>query len=531
MFDLLITSGRILDGTGTPAFAADIGITGDTITDLGDLSRAESRATFDLSPARTHTPAHPHALLTTPGFIDAHSHSDAFLFVEPTAPSKITQGITTEICGNCGASAAPITDIDQLPSDWADKIFPGTWSSMAGYRALLAEVRTAVNVVTMVGHNTLRRNVIGRRNRTATDDEQQRMVRLLEESVEAGARGFTTGLIYAPGMYAATEELAALAGVVGRRGGVYGSHMRNEGAHLLEAIAETIDIGLHAGARVEVSHLKTAGKNNWGKIDEALALIRGARDRGEPVAADRYPYTSGSTDLDVVLPAWAHEGGRDAVFERLADPAERDRMRQELLDGRDRDDWAGVVIGSTKHPDNTRFRGMDLLQVTDALGLDHPAETVLHFAETDRLGTTAFFAGMSEENMRRILAEPYVMLGSDASLRAPTGPLGEDYPHPRAYGSFTRFLRMAFDGDTVTPAEAVRKMTSLPAEQFGLSDRGRVAKGAKADLVIFDPETVRDEATYADPHRFSSGIRAVIVNGVLTFSDGNFTGDRAGRCL
>jgi len=307
--------------------------------------------------------------------------------------------------------------------------------------------------------------------------------------------------------------------------------MRSEGARLLESISETMDFGLEAGARVEVSHLKTAGKSNWGKIDEALALIRDARDQGEPVAADRYPYTSGSTDLDVVLPDWAHEGGSDAVFERLANPAARDRLQQELVDSRERDDWAGVVIGSTKHPDNAGFRGMDLLQVTDALGLNHPAEAVLHFAETDCLGTTAFFAGMSEENMQRILAEPYVMLGSDASLRAPTGPLSVDYPHPRAYGSFTRFLRMALDGNTVTPAEAVRKMTSLPAEQFGLSDRGRVAKGAKADLVIFDPETVRDEATYANPHRFSTGIRAVIVNGVVTLSDGDSTGNRAGRCL
>lgn len=531
MFDLKLCNATILDGTGAAPFTADIGITADTIADVGELADAASRESLDLAGTNDGADSAPApGLMVAPGFVDAHTHSDAFLLIEPSAPSKIFQGVTTEVCGNCGTSAAPISDRSQLPSDWSDKIYPGTWCSVADYRERFAEAEPAVNAVLLVGHNTLRRNVMGYANRAATPDEMERMRQLMEQSMQAGARGLTTGLIYAPGMYAPREELVALATVAGRHGGIYGSHMRSEGARLIEALEETIAIGEAAGARIQVSHLKTAGRANWGRIDGALDVIRRARDRGRPVMADRYPYIAGATELDVVMPDWFAEGGRAAGLLRLADPDTRRRLRRELSASRPAEEWRAVTIGSTSHPDNSRFRGKTLFEVAEALG-GAPVDAILHLCETDKLTTGAFFGGMSESNMFRILAESYVMLGSDASLRAPTGPLSHDYPHPRAYGSLPRFLRWSLDRRTVPLPEAIRKMTSLPAAQFGLDDRGVVAVGKKADLVVFDPSRIRDLATYGNPHQFSEGIVHLMVNGALTIRDTRLTSHRAGRIL
>ncbi|MBT3296327.1 MAG: D-aminoacylase [Verrucomicrobia bacterium] len=535
MFDLIIRHSRVIDGTGAESFTADVGIVGDMITAVGDLSGAESHDTIDLgaSPPALHSPQSDGGtsdLILCPGFIDAHTHSDTYLLIEPSAPSKVYQGITTEVCGNCGASGAPISDISQLPSDWADKRYPGAWSSVAEFRDLFDHVRPAVNAVLLIGHNTLRRNVVGYDNRPATPNEMDRMLGLMEESMAAGGRGLTTGLVYAPGMYASRAEIVALAKVAGRHDGIYGSHMRSEGAQLIEAIDETIEIGEAAGSRIQVSHLKAAGQDNWHKMDAALERIRTARERGVPVLSDRYPYTAGATDLDVVFPAWFAEGGRAVILARLKDSEARARLRDELLASRPTEAWGGVTVGSTSHPDNRRFRGMNLLAVGEALGCD-PVDAILHLCESDELMTGAFFAGMSEANMFRVLAEPYVMLGSDASLRSPTGPLSHDYPHPRAYGSFPRFLRWALDGRTVALPEAVRKMTSLPAGQFGLHDRGVIAERKKADLVVFDAARVRDRADYGDPHQLSEGITHLVVNGVVTIRDGKLTGTRGGRLV
>ena len=524
MFDLLVTGALVIDGSGSDPFPADIGVTGDTVTALGDLAAASARRRIDL--------AGPDAdqCIAAPGFIDVHSHSDTYLLIEPSAPSKLFQGITTEVVGNCGASAAPITSTDQLPSDWADKDYPHAWQTVADYRRLLEEAKPAPNVYLLIGHNTLRRNVIGYDNRPASEDELSRMSGMLEQALDEGGRGFSTGLIYPPGMYAPGEELVRLCAVAARHGGIYTSHMRSESSRLLEAIAETISIGEQTGARVEVSHLKAAGKNNWQLLDEALQLIRDARAHGAPVAADRYPYTSSYTDLDSRLPDWAQEGGRAVVLGRVRDPEQRTRIRTELIETKSLDYWGTVVVGSTAHHDNTRFMGMPLVQVAEALGLI-PVDAFLHLLDTDELKTGAFFFGMSDDNLRRVLAEPYVMLGSDASLRATSGPLSKDYPHPRAYGSFPRFIRMALDEGILALPEAVRKMTSLPADHFGMAGRGRIAEGAKADIVIFDPDRVRDVSDYGAPHQLSEGILHVIVNGALTLTDGRFTGERAGRMI
>jgi len=520
MLDILITGCRILDGTGAPAFEADIGITGDTITAVGDLSGAESHSAFRI----------PNSAFVTPGFIDSHSHSDVYLLVEPSAESKVSQGITTEVVGNCGASAAPLLGEYRMPADWLDKGVDATWHTVAEYRSALETAAPAVNVVFLVGHNTVRAGVMGYRNRSASSDELALMCRNLEQALDEGARGVSSGLIYSPGMFAPREELVALARVAAKRGGIYTSHMRSESRQLIEALEEALSVGEESGVRVQVSHLKTSGRANWHLVDDALALLRGADQRGVDVAADRYPYMSGYTDLDIIFPEWAREGGREVMMERLRNPAARSRLKEDLEKVRSEGGWQAITIGSTTHPENASYRGMPLVRAAEELSMD-PADAVLHFAETDELRTSAFFAGMSEENMLRILAEPYVMIGTDSSLRATSGPLSTDFPHPRAYGAFPRFLRMAIDGKTVSLPEAIRKITSLPAAQFGLEGRGRIEAGAKADLVIFDAQTVCDTADYSNPHQLARGIEHVIVNGVMTWEKGASTEQRAGRFL
>ena len=519
MLDVKITGGQVLDGTGGSPVLLDVGVSGDSISETGDLSGAPAKLTISAA-----------GKYVCPGFIDAHSHSDSYLLVEPSAPSKIFQGITTEVVGNCGASAAPLVGKYHMPSDWLDKKYPGKWSTVAEYRSLLESVKPAPNVVLLIGHNTLRVGVSGYENRPLTKPELEDAKKLLEQSLDEGGRGFSTGLIYAPAMFAPREELVELAKVAAKKSGIYTSHIRNEGDRLIEAIEEAVSIGRDAGIRVQISHLKTTGRRNWPLVDKALGLIRTARAEGLEVSADRYPYTSSNTDLDVIFPAWAAEGGRESVLKRLKNVSDRKRLRAELLKSRSPDYWGTIIVASTSHADNRKFQGMPLVKAAEELGLE-PVDAMLHLIETDEVRTTAFFSGMSEENMMKILGEPFVMIGTDASLRAPTGPLSHDYPHPRAYGSFPKFIRMSLDGKTVSLPEAVRKMTSLPAEQFRLKDRGTIARGRKADLVVFDPEKLRDVSTYAAPHRLSEGIEHVIVNGVPTLQSGKLTGNRGGKML
>ncbi len=518
MFDIKITNAEVFDGLGNPSRVTDVGIVGERIVEVGSLARAEAETVIDLS-----------GYVLAPGFIDVHSHSDVYALVEPSAASKITQGITTEIVGNCGASAAPLYGEYKLPSDWREHECPGAWRSVAEYRALLDQVTPAVNVSLLIGHNTLRAGVVGYEGRPATRDELAAMEQRLDQSLEEGAIGFSTGLIYIPGTFAPREEVEALCRVTAAHEGVYTSHMRSEGDHLLEAIDETIEYGRRSGARVQISHLKTSGKRNWHKLDAALERIRHARDQeGMDVAADRYPYTAACTDLDILLPDWALDGGHAAILARVRDPDTRARMREEMLVEREDDYWDSVTVGSTHHPETASFKGKPLREVAAALGVE-PVDAVFYLVEKDALKTTGIFFGMSEENMWRILAEPYVMLGSDGSIHAPTGPLSHDHPHPRAYGSFPRYLRAVLDGRSVELPEAIRKMTSLCAAQFGFNDRGILAKGYRADLTAFRRDKVRDLSDFVRPHQLSEGMDLVVVNGVVTIRDGRFTGERAGR--
>ncbi len=518
-FHWILRGGSVVDGLGGEVVCADVGLAGDRIVAVGDLSKATADAEFAAE-----------GLWVCPGFIDVHTHSDAYLLIEPGAPSKIRQGVTTEITGNCGASAAPRWPGYTMPSDWLEQTYPGDWHSVAEYRALLEAQKPAVNSSMLIGHRAIRAAVMGIEARAATADEIARMEGLLEAALEEGGAGLSTGLVYAPAMFAQPEEITALAKVVARHSGIYATHMRSEGGTLLEAIEEALDVARASGVRLQVSHLKTAGRGNWHKIDAALEKIRAARAAGIEVASDRYPYTASCTDLDVILPTWAAQGGRAAILARLREPESLAKIRAEMVAAREDSYWENVWIGSTRHPDHAAFGGKPILEAATAWKM-HPLDAALRLMERDELFTGGIFFGMSEENMWRILAEPWVMIGSDASIRAPWGPLSHDHPHPRAYGTFGRFLRAVLEGKSVSVGEAVRKMTSLPAAHFRLKERGVLRAGAFADVVVIDPKTFQERATYGQPHQFCDGISAVWVNGVLTLRDGQETGARGGRYL
>ncbi len=516
---IAILNGTVLDGTGTPPFKSDILIKNGQIETVGNLNLMENIQVLDAA-----------GMMVCPGFIDAHTHSDAYILLEPSAPSKLYQGVTTEITGNCGVSCAPLYGQARMPSDWTVHTYPGQWQTVSDYRKLLEQVVPAPNIALLAGHNTLRAGVIGYNARAARPDEIQAMVQHLERALDEGARGLSTGLAYAPGRYAEFNEICELAKAVSRRKGIYTSHMRNETSRLTEAVTEALDIGRSSGVQIQISHLKAAGQKNWSLLEKAIALIEDARRQGIEVTADRYPYTASCTDLDIIFPDWAAGGGQEAILERLHHPAQRKRLLDELMSSHDDAYWKTITIGSTFHQDNLRFQGQPLTEVARVLNVN-PAEAVLKLAETDRLRTAAFFQSMSEENMHRVLQQPWVMIGSDASLRAPEGVLSHDWPHPRAYGTFPRFLRMALDGATVPLPEAIRKITSLPARTFRLDRRGEIRPGYYADLLVIDPATLQDTSTFNRPHALAQGIRHVFVNGIHTLREGIITGQRGGRFL
>ena len=517
MFDWIVRHARIADGTGAPIRLGDVAIEKDRIAAIGDLSAAAAHQTLDA-----------HGALLCPGFIDAHTHSDTFILIEPFAPSKLAQGVTTEVCGNCGGSAAPKLNGVKLPSDWEALTYPHSWQTVAEYRAALSSAKPAVNILLYVGHNTLRKGVCGDAPRAATEEEVKLMCRRLEQALEEGAWGLSTGLVYHPGVHARPEEVQALARTAARLGGAYATHMRSEGDRLLEAVDEVLNLGRDSGIRLQISHLKTAGHKNWYKIDALLSKLNAARAEGLTLHADRYPYLAAGTDLDIVLPDWASAGGRDAILANLANPTKRQRIIDEL-NACERD-WNAVQLGGTWSERTRTFAGRMLSEVFATEGSwQSIGELVAEIIESDGTRTSAFFFGMCETNLDRILQQDWVMAGSDASLRSPSGPLSIDYPHPRAYGTMPEFFRRvkAFS----TTEEAVRRMTGLPAEAFGLHNRGLVKEGYAADLTLVDEALFSAEATYANPRQFARGVREVWVNGGHTFSNGQFLDDRRGVFL
>ena len=528
-FDLVIRGGMILDGTGGPPFQADLGIMGDTIAALGDIDPAQGRRVLDAA-----------GLVVSPGFIDIHSHSDGSILRYPTADSRVMQGVTTEITGNCGGSAAPRAareaeehpEAALLPEGEAARA-RAAWTDVASYFRALDEEGISVNHALLLGHGTLRQMVAGSEDRPLTPEEMATVLGMVEEGMDQGAIGISTGLEYVPGRFTPTEEIVALARAVARRGGLYATHIRNEEAMLLEAVDEALRIGRETGVRVQVAHLKAAGMPNWGKQVAALDLIVGARTAGVDVLADAYPYTAYSTGLTIFMPAWAMDGGWDALARRLDDPIQRARLRDELLQRVLLDPGAFhlIVISSVRTDGNRPLVGLNLEEIAEARG-EEPVDALLGLL-VEEGGSVSFIGhGMSAENVEMVLSHPLVMIGSDGSSMAPPVEPTRSRPHPRSYGTFPRVLghysreRGIFDLPT-----AVRKMTSMPADQVRLRDRGRIARGKKADLVVFDATTVRDEATFNDPHRFPTGILHVLVNGVAVVEGSAHTGRRPGRVV
>lgn len=500
-FDVLLTGGTIVDGTGGAPFLGDVGIRGNRIVAIGARGVAQARRVLDCS-----------GLCIAPGFIDVHSHSDTYIFLQPAAPSKIHQGVTTEIVGQCGASASPLVGGAVLPSDWASYRYPKAWHSMREYREALVARDPLVNIVPMTGHRNLRMAVMGLEARPATAEETGRMVDLFEEELDSGSAGLTTGLLYQPSCHAQPEEIQALARVCAGHGACYATHLRSEGAGLIAAIDEALETARQTGVRLQISHFKTSGPGNWHLLESAIERIEAARAEGIRVHADRYPYLASATDLDIVLPEWAARGSKEEILARLADATMRKRIITEMMDARATDYWARVQVGGTWCKVNGPLRGHDIAEIATSWQCS-PAETVLRIVEADGLRTGGFFFGMSEANLRRIYGLPWVMVGSDASLRSPDGVLADDHPHPRAYGAFPRFLALCRDEINIPLPEAVRRITALPADVFMLADRGRIQVGHIADIAVFDAERIRDTATYAAPHSYPVGIRYVVSAG------------------
>jgi N-acyl-D-amino-acid deacylase len=528
VLDLKIEGATVVDGTGTAGGRTDVGIRDETIVGLGDLSREPAGRTLTVS-----------GKVVTPGFIDMHSHSDWSLWANRRAESKIRQGVTTEVVGNCGFSPAPVATehLDALRG-FALALPRGLdfrWRSMEEYLDAFDAHGTALNVVQLVGHGALRIAAMGFVRREPTAEELREMQRLLGAALEAGAWGLSTGLIYAPGSYATTAEIVTLARVAARHRGFYASHIRGEGATLLTAVAEAIRVGREADLAVQISHVKSAGRPNWGNVPNALALVDAAVADGLDVMADVYPYVASSTVLRTLLPAWALEGGVEAMKWRLADAETRARIREEVTasgDGQslvDRVGWDNVLISSC--PRRPEAEGRRLAELAAAWRKD-PFDVAAELLAADDGQAHVVMFQLDEADLRPALLHPRVMIGSDGSALAPHGELGAGRHHPRSYGTFPRVLgHYVREERLLSLPQAVHKMTGLPARRLGLRDRGVIRVGAKADLVVLDPRTVIDVATFDDPHRYPRGIEHVLVNGRFVIRDGEHTGSLPGTLL
>ena len=524
-FDIVIKNGTIVDGTGGPIWQGDLGLVGDTIAAIGSIDAQQGRRVLDAS-----------GLHVSPGFIDIHSHSDGTIFAYPTADSRAYQGVTTEVTGQCGFSAAPLmgVDADKRRSDLAEESgVPVEWDTVESYFETLDEIGVSLNQAMMLGHGAVRQTVAGSEDRLLSEDEMKEVERLVEVGMDAGAFGLSTGLEYVPGMYTPTEEIVRLTRIVARRGGFYASHIRNEESSLLEAIDEAVFIGRSTGARVQISHFKSAGPANWGKQRSALHLVESARRDGVNVLADAYPYSAYSTSITIFLPGWSLAGGWPQLEARLNDEDTRDRVRSETTakvnmnpGGFDR-----IVLISTRTEENRWVVGRSVAEVGEEWGIE-PVDAALRLVLEEEGMVGMIGHGISPANVEMVLSHPLVMVGSDGASVAPTGKAAEGNPHPRFYGAFARVLahyrrdRQIFDLQT-----AVKKMTSMPADQAGIRDRGRIARGKKADLVLFNANEVQDQATFENSHQFATGIEHVLVNGESVIEAGSHTGARPGSVL
>lgn len=509
-FDLIVKNGVVVDGSGSPPFKADIGVVGDSIVRIGDLSSYEAEIVIDAK-----------GFIVTPGFIDMHNHSDFSIFELPTADNYVLQGVTTIVIGNCGYSAAPLTDVNraeilrEVRAEHPEVSV--TWSNFKEYLETLEKLRPSLNVAPLIGHGTVRSAVLGFSDAKATERDVAVMKSLVEEAMKNGAFGISTGLIYVPGVFAERCELVELLKVAAKYGGIYSTHMRNEGVGLVDSIIETIELGLEAGIGVEISHLKACGRANWGKVKIGLNIISEYAARGYDISADAYPYDAWSTSLTALLPDEYRVGFAEDVLKKLTNPRVIEELKVKpgslaLKEGYI--SWDDIMISFS--PKHKEFEGMRISQIAEKLGLD-AVEVVAKLLVDDELVTQIVGFTINPEDVEAVISHPLVAIGSDGYIRKSC--IGK--PHPRSYGTFPRVIaRYVRERKVLSLPEAIRKMTLLPARKLGLWNRGLIRPGFKADLVVFDYYTISDTATYINPCSYPKGIKYVVVNGKIVVWDG-----------
>ncbi len=527
-YDVVIRGGTIYDGSGSPGYVGDVAITGDTIVALGTVD-GRGRTEVDAT-----------GMAVSPGFINMLSWAVESLIEDGRSQSDIRQGVTLEVFGE-GQSWGPLNEEMkvQLVADQDDVTYTVEWTSLEDYLEYLADRGVSPNIASFVGATTVRIHELGEENRAPTPEEMERMKALVREAMEGGAMGLGASLIYAPAFFASTEELVELASVVAEYDGRYISHMRSEGNGLIQATEEVLRIAREAGVGAEIYHLKAAGQANWGKLDELISMVEEAREEGLDVSADMYLYTAGATGLDAAMPPWVQEGGYDQWAERLRDPAIRRRVRREMTTPTDA--WENLYLAAGA-PENlllVGFRndtldyltGKTLAEVSQMRGTS-PEETAMDLVIQDGSRVSTVYFLMSEENVQRQIALPWVSFSSDAQSMAPEGVFIQSSTHPRAYGNFARLLGKYVRDEGVIPLEeAVRKLTSLPAANLKIRKRGTLTPGFFADIVVFDPATIQDHATFDNPHQLATGVREVLVNGEIVLMDGEHTGALPGRVV
>jgi N-acyl-D-amino-acid deacylase len=528
-FDVVIRGGTVYDGEGGAPRQADVGIVGDKVTAVGALAKAEARTVIDAT-----------GLAVAPGFINVLSWSTESLIADGRSQGEIRQGVTTEVFGE-GWSMGPLTDAmkKRETEEQGDIKYDITWTTLADYLSFLEKKGVSPNVASFVGAATVREHVMGLRAGRATPAQMDAMRDLVRKEMEAGALGIGSSLIYAPGTYASTEELIELCKEAAKHKGTYISHMRSEADSLLEAVDELIRISREAGIPAEIYHLKAAGEPNWSKMDAVIQKVEAARRDGLKITADMYTYTAGATGFDACVPPWAREGGYEALFRRLQDPPTRNRILEEMT--APPKGWENLCVAAGaperillvgfKNEALKPLTGKTLDEVARMRGT-HPWNTVLDLILEDRTRVGVVFFLMSEDNVRKQLKLPWVSFGSDAASMAPEGVFLKSSTHPRAYGNFARWLGKYVREEKLVPLqEAIRRLTGLPATNLGLQGRGFLKPGMFADVVVFDPATIADRATFEKPHQYAVGVRHVVVNGVPVLKDGEHTGATPGRAL
>ncbi|GHO42618.1 N-acyl-D-amino-acid deacylase family protein [Ktedonospora formicarum] len=527
MYDLCIVNGRIVDGSGKTAYRGDIGIVGERIVALGSCLAPDAKEVLDGE-----------GLVVAPGFIDAHTHDDLAIFRGEGVPMKIQQGVTTVVTGNCGFSMAPLAaeHVEAL-KDYSVGVLgndaqPWHWRLTSELYEAWREIPMAQHVRPLIGQGPVRVAVMGFERRAPTEQELQQQESLVREAMEAGSAGLSLGLMYIPGMFTPTDELVRLARVVGRYGGVVTSHMRGEGDQLLASLAEMLAIAERAEVAMHISHLKVTGRKNWGSIERALDLIAEARGCGLDITVDVYPYNAGSTTITQLLPPWVLDGGIAQMLRRLREPEIQKQVARDLVHGIEgwenqvgANGWDSVLLAALHQEDLKPLEGLNMLEVAEALGKS-PEEAFFHIILEEQGEATITIFHMDERDVERVVQAPFAMIGSDGI------PVRGGRPHPRLYGTFPRyFRRYVREMGSLTLEEAVRKVTSLPAHRFGLGVRGEIAVGNIADLVLFDPETITDTATYKEPRTYPEGIKAVIVSGQMVVQGSQQISNRPGRLL